>query len=378
MQCLTILTLKILLMIVYLSHWDWNLYKSRKDIISNINDKSFVAICPEGEYSENLLKIYNEYLNWNFKREKLFDIKGIKNLISILNKLDEGSIVHSFTLKTGIIFSIANLFAKNKIIGILSINGLGYLFSKNTKAKILKSILKLFISKLFNKGFKTIIFQNLDDQKVFTKYSRFKGKTNLIEGSGIETKNFIKKENYSPNNLKVIFVSRFLRDKGVENYLELASKNNNPNIYFYIAGDIDLGNPNSLTKLDLKKIKSNNNVEYVGNIDVEKELHNYDISVIMSKYEGFSRILLESLYVGLFCLSNDLPGTQFLNTFKNGEIIKDNNKNEFLEIINNFDNYNYTKSNAEENRGLIKNKFSTIEISKKYNEIYNYIKTNEK
>ena len=375
---LTILTLKILLMIVYLSHWDWNLYKSRKDIISNINDKSFVAICPEGEYSENLLKIYNEYLNWNFKREKLFDIKGIKNLISILNKLDEGSIVHSFTLKTGIIFSIANLFAKNKIIGILSINGLGYLFSKNIKAKILKSILKLFISKLFNKGFKTIIFQNLDDQKVFTKYSRFKGKTNLIEGSGIETKNFIKKENYSPNNLKVIFVSRFLRDKGVENYLALASKNNNPNIYFYIAGDIDLGNPNSLTKLDLEKIKSNNNVEYVGNIDVEKELHNYDISVIMSKYEGFSRILLESLYVGLFCLSNDLPGTQFLTKFKNGEIIKDNNENEFLEIINNFDNYNYTKSNAEENRGLIKNKFSTIEISKKYNEIYNNLKKDEK
>ena len=87
---------------------------------------------------------------------------------------------------------------------------------------------------------------------------------------------------------------------------------------------------------------------------------------------------MESLYVGLFCLSNELPGTQFLNKFKNGEIIKDNNENEFLEIINNFENYNYTKSNAEENRGLIKNKFSTIEISKKYNEIYNYLKTDEK
>ena len=60
---LTILTLKILLMIVYLSHWDWNLYKSRKDIISNINDKSFVAICPEGEYSENLQKIFPKLSN---------------------------------------------------------------------------------------------------------------------------------------------------------------------------------------------------------------------------------------------------------------------------------------------------------------------------
>ena len=61
-----------------------------------------------------------------------------------------------------------------------------------------------------------------------------------------------------------------------------------------------------------------------------------------------------------------------------GEIIKDNNENEFLKIINNFKNYNYTKSNAEENRGLIKNKFSTIEISKKYNEIYNNLKKDEK
>ena len=41
-------------MIVYLSHWDWNLYKSRKDIVLNLNDLNFTAICPEGKYIKEL------------------------------------------------------------------------------------------------------------------------------------------------------------------------------------------------------------------------------------------------------------------------------------------------------------------------------------
>ena len=43
---LTILTLKMLLMIVYLAHWDWILTQSRKDIVSNISDSEFMAVCP--------------------------------------------------------------------------------------------------------------------------------------------------------------------------------------------------------------------------------------------------------------------------------------------------------------------------------------------
>ena len=43
---LSILTLKMLLMIVYLAHWDWILTQSRKDIVSNISDSKFMAVCP--------------------------------------------------------------------------------------------------------------------------------------------------------------------------------------------------------------------------------------------------------------------------------------------------------------------------------------------
>ena len=368
---LTILTLKILLMIVYLSHWDWNLYKSRKDIVSNLDEKNFTAICPKGIYSEQLKSIYQDHINWQINRAKTFDLKSVLNLKKILNSLEEGSVVHSFTLKTGILYSIANLFANKNINGVLSINGLGYLFSNNLKAKFLKLLLRTVIKRIFNKSFKEIIFQNVSDKKIFLDFSSYSGKTSLIEGSGIEISNYVKKEFYKNEKLKVIFVSRLLKDKGVNEYIELTKNISKANIAFYLAGEIDAGNPNSISVNDLENIKNQENVKYIGPINVEKELFNYDISIVMSKYEGFSRILLESLYVGLFCISNKIPGTQWLKEFNNGFLVENNNLNDISEIINNFNEYEFSKANAESNREIIKKKYTTKIISNQYNEIYN-------
>ncbi len=368
---LTILTLKILLMIVYLSHWDWNLYKSRKDIVSNLDEKNFTAICPKGIYSEQLKSIYQDHINWQINRAKTFDLKSVLNLKKILNSLEEGSVVHSFTLKTGILYSIANLFANKNINGVLSINGLGYLFSNNLKAKFLKLLLRTVIKRIFNKSFKEIIFQNVSDKEIFLDFSSYSGKTSLIEGSGIEISNYVKKEFYKNEKLKVIFVSRLLKDKGVNEYIELTKNISKANIAFYLAGEIDAGNPNSISVNDLENIKNQENVKYIGPINVEKELFNYDISIVMSKYEGFSRILLESLYVGLFCISNKIPGTQWLKEFNNGFLVENNNLNDISEIINNFNEYEFSKANAESNREIIKKKYTTKIISNQYNEIYN-------
>ncbi len=259
---LTILTLKILLMIVYLSHWDWNLYKSRKDIVLNLDDLNFTAICPEGKYTKELSSIYKDCINWEIERKNTFDIKGIINLKNILNSLEEDTIVHSFTLRTGILYSISNLFLNNNLKGVLSINGLGYLFSNNLKAKILKFLLSTFIKISFNKYFKEIIFQNKSDQETFLKYSKYSGKISLIEGSGIEINNYVKKETYEQKKLKVIFVSRLLIDKGVYEYIQLTRNIENKNIDFYLAGEIDEGNPNSITNKSLNNIKSEGNLKY--------------------------------------------------------------------------------------------------------------------
>ena len=373
---LTILTLKMLLMIVYLAHWDWILTQSRKDIVSNIKDSKFKAICPIDGNKILLEKYYEETVNWKVDRKKILDFYGIRNLRKILESLNSDDIVHVFTLKSGLLFAFANLFRHNKTKNILTITGLGYLFSENFKAKILRIILSLLIENLINKNFDFLMFQNKEDQKTFNNYSNYQGQTYIIPTSGITVKDIEIKNDYQNSNLKVIMATRLIKDKGIFEYLELAKSMKNTNFEFYLAGDVDKGNPDSLSEVELDKIKKNSFVHYLGHIDISKELCNFDINIVMSKYEGSSRILLESLYVGLICLSNNIPGTtEFSSKFSNTFFIEDNNIQEFERNLNEISNSNVIFEDfAKHNRELIIENYTSEKIASAYNKIYQYLR----
>ena len=83
--------------------------------------------------------------------------------------------------------------------------------------------------------------------------------------------------------------------------------------------------------------------------------------------------MLESLYVGLFCISNNIPGTSWQDEFNNSVLINNNDTNEFINRIEEINNSNFSKNNADNNRELIKNNYSNEIISSKYNEIYNHL-----
>ena len=377
---LTILTLKMLLMIVYLAHWDWILTQSRKDIVSNISDSKFMAICPIDENKIDLENYYEETIDWKINRNKILDLSGIKNLRKIMKSVNSEDIVHVFTLKSGLIFAFANLFKNNKTKNILTITGLGYLFSENFKAKFLKIMLGFFIKHFINKNFNLIMFQNAEDQKSFNNYSKFQGKSSIIPTSGISVKEIKIKNEYRNSNFKVIMATRLIKDKGVFEYLELAEVMKDSDFQFYLAGDLDEGNPDSLSKADQNKIKNNNFINYLGHIDIKNELCNYDINIVMSKYEGSSRILLESLYVGLICLSNNIPGTnEFSSKFKNSFFIEGNNIQEYRRNLDEITNSNVFLENnqndffgdgAKYNRDLINQNYTSAKIGAAYNKIY--------
>ena len=381
---LTILTLKMLLMIVYLAHWDWILTQSRKDIVSNINESKFMAICPIDENKIELENYYHKAVDWNLNRNKIFDISGIRSLRKITKSLNNDDIVHVYTLKSGLLFSFANLFRNNKTKNILTITGLGYLFSNNFKAKILKILLSFFITHLINKNFDFLMYQNNVDQKTFNNYSKYKGESYIIPTSGISVKEFKLKKEYRDSNLKIIMATRLINDKGIFEYLELANLMKDSDFDFYLAGDIDKGNPDSLSKFQLNEIKNNKSINYLGHIDISKELHNYDINLVMSKYEGSSRILLESLYIGLICISNNIPGTTELSSkFSNSFFVNDNNIQEFKRNLNEIINYDvfldgtqneFFGNGADYNRKLINENYTSIKIADAYNKIYQYLR----
>ena len=64
------------------------------------------------------------------------------------------------------------------------------------------------------------------------------------------------------------------------------------------------------------KNKNLDYVNYLGFVNIENEIHKYDVLVSLSAHEGFSRILLESSFVGLYVVSFENSGTKFISELK--------------------------------------------------------------
>ena len=357
-------------MINYLSHWDNNLTQSRGDIAIHLNDSYIKAICPSDNPSE-VKKYYKEHTQWDLDRKKFFDLIGFIKLSKILKNINNNEIFHVFTLKSGIIYSFVLYFYNiKKSKSILSVNGLGYLFSDNTKAILLRNILRPLLKKTFNKAFNVIIFQNEDDKSQLETYLKFINKSQLIESSGINTEKYVLKKNFN-KKLKIILASRLLKDKGIKEYSNLIKKFDKNKFEFFLAGEIDKGNPSSLNEYELKEILKNKSLKFLGYLDIKNELHNYDILISMSKYEGFSRIMLEGTYVGLFCASLENSGTKFIKELENTILINaEELENVHNEIIMSLTNSMDISLN---NRTKIINKYSTKAVAEKFLTIYKEI-----
>ena len=356
-------------MINYIAHWDWILTKSRGPIIESIKDYEFRSICPI-DNKIMLSKYYEESIDWEINRTNSIRLNSLLKLIKILRTLEDKSIVHVFTIKSGFIYIISKLFVRKDFKAILSVTGLGFLFSNNALAKMLKTLLRPIFFLYINKVYDVIIFQNLDDKNTFLKYSRYKNETKLIKSSGIDTEKYVLKNSFN-NNLKVIFASRLLKDKGVNEFMQLAKSLEGSEIEFFIAGDIDPGNPQSLSENELNELKKLNYITYLGFIDIEKDLHKYDVLVSMSAHEGFSRILLESSFVGLYIVSLENNGTKFISELENSELIPSLQIDGFIKVVENLKEINLELSSK--NRDFIIKNYSSKEIAKQFKKIYGVI-----
>ena len=98
-------------------------------------------------------------------------------------------------------------------------------------------------------------------------------------------------------------------------------------------------------------------LNYLGYIDLQKELHNYDLLLSLSDHEGFSRVLLEAMYVGLFVVAYKNNGTKFIDNFENTILLNSKIQNNLMMTINKF--LTEEKFISLKNRKQIEKKYST-------------------
>lgn len=239
-------------------------------------------------------------------------------------------LVHHFTIKPVIYGTLAARFAGVPVI-VNSITGLGYVFTSRTlRARILGALVKRLYRLCFASSRVRVIFQNSDDRDFFVSQGILhQASCFLVEGSGVDVQRFSPSrallsevplsevplsEVPSSDHVRaprILLASRLLIEKGLFEFMEAVQTLKRKKLKFdvIIAGDIDPGNPGSVSQAQVDEWRSSNLATFLGfRNDMVTLLESVDIACLPSYREGLPMALLEAMAAGKPIVTTDAPG----------------------------------------------------------------------
>jgi glycosyltransferase involved in cell wall biosynthesis len=221
-------------------------------------------------------------------------------------------IVHLVTIKPVLLGGIAARLAGVPAL-VSAVSGLGIVFSSNNlKYKLLRQALYPFYFLAFGHKNQKVIFQNNDDLRSLLNWGVVSDKKSiLIHGSGVDL------DAYSylpePKGIPVIsFAARLLVDKGVEVFINTSKilQERKINARFWLIGEPDQGNINTVTEKQLRDWESAGLVELFGyREDISNLFSKSNIVTLPSFYgEGLPKVLIEAAACGRAVITTDHPG----------------------------------------------------------------------
>jgi glycosyltransferase involved in cell wall biosynthesis len=303
------------LKILIVSSYAPEIERFRGDMILEMkrNGHEVIAVAPEPEKSVSYLKerLGIEYRQVYMKRtgkNPFQDLRTLFSLVKIMGK-EKPDVVLSYTIKPVIYASLAARFVGVKNIFAM-LSGLGSISRGGEKAqdRVLKAIVD-WQYKLALKGCSKVFFQNTDDRDFFIAKGLVRLQdTVIINGSGVNLREF--KPQPLPKEDNFLFVGRLLKDKGILEYLEAASKvkHKYSSATFGILGPSDT-NPTAVSEEVISRFVQDGIVEYYGvTDDVRPYLQKCSVFVLPSYHEGTSRATLEAMATGRPIITTDAPG----------------------------------------------------------------------
>lgn len=169
--------------------------------------------------------------------------------------------------------------------------------------------------KISMKKAERIFFQNQENLEFFRK-KRIGSKVQyyLLPGSGVNLEEFQVLPYPDDEEIHFVFISRIMKEKGIEEYLKAAEviKNKYSKVYFHICGFCEEAYQDRL-----KRLQNQETIIYHGMVrdvrDILKKVHGV---VLPSYHEGMSNALLEAAACGRPVLASKIPGCQ--ETFDDG------------------------------------------------------------
>jgi len=258
------------------------------------------------------------------RKNPIQEIKSIYQIYKIYKKINP-DIVHHVTIKPVLYGTLAARMAGVKAV-VNAFSGLGYVFTaKGVKAAILRNVIKLAYRAILRHNNLISIIQNEDDRDyLISKTIIRKNQARLIKGSGVDLSIF--KPTVEPSGIPVVILpARLLKDKGVIEFVEAAKqlKRLNFKVRMVLVGDVDMGNPSSVSVGEIKEWVDDGYVEHWGfKNNMAKTLSEANIVCLPSYREGMPKSLIEATASSRVIITTDVPGCR--------EMIDKNNPNGIL------------------------------------------------
>lgn len=249
------------------------------------------------------------------------EIRTIIQIYKVYRKV-KPDIVHHITIKPVLYGTLVARLAGIKAV-VNAFSGLGYVFTADGfKGTVLRTIILIAYKSILRHKNLISIVQNHDDLSYLQSKSIIKpGQTVLIKGSGVNLDEF--KPTPEPNELPVIIMpARLLRDKGVMEFVDAAKilKKKDINVRMVLVGEVDAGNPSSVTSSEISSWTNRGIIEHWGySVNMPATLAKSNIVCLPSYREGMPKSLIEACAAGRAIITTDVPGCR--------EMIDKNNPN---------------------------------------------------
>jgi glycosyltransferase involved in cell wall biosynthesis len=262
----------------------------------------------------------------------------LPKLFFVLKKI-KPDIVHLVTLKPIVYVGVISLITPIKSI-VVAISGMGFLYAskQNFLFSLLSKFLLFVIRLIIDKNNAKVIFQNNFDKNLISagRKSILK-KSILLKGVGVRVATKKYQEEKISKEISILMASRLLIDKGVFEFLEAAKiiSKQRKDIKFIIAGEPDLGNPNSLSKSQYDEIREQKFLESTGFVeDMGVLFSKANILVLPSYREGFPKVLMEAASFSKPTITTNVPGcNEAVEHNVTGIIIPPKDHNALVEAI---------------------------------------------
>lgn len=286
----------------------------RKELLVSLCSAGHIVLVssPHDEERERVLsEIGCEFIPTEVDRRGKNPMKDIR-LISKYRRIimnNKPGVVLSYTIKPNLYGGLAC--RSLKVPQIVNITGLG----TAVETPGLLQYMLIIMYRVCLKEVEVMFFQNKANMSFCEKHAMINGRPILIPGSGVNVDNFTFSPMPDDNVIKFIFIGRVMKQKGIEEYLDMAEivKNKYSNTEFHVLGPCDDGEYSER----IQSLQESGVIVYDGTTtDVRPFLRNVHCTVHPSFYpEGMSNVLLESCASGRAIITTNRPGC--------GEIVVD-------------------------------------------------------